>query len=120
MTVTLTVEQRLNLMVLLRMTGRGKRKGNDPKTDNRLLCRRILKLVEIPKDELRKYEQSTPRGAWRDQEAVDASAEITIDLEDTLADKLLRVIDAFENWGPDDDDWLDPLVEQLEPAGARL
>lgn len=118
--MTLTVEQRLNLMGLLRVTGRGKRKGNDPKTDNRILCRSILKLVEVPKGELRKYEQSTPRGAWRDQEAVDAAPTHTIDLESTLAAKLLRVIDDFENWGPDDDEWLDPLVAQLEPEGVRL
>ena len=118
MTVTLTVEQRLNLMVLLRMSGRGKRKG--PGADNRLLCQSILKQIAIPKSELRKYEQSTPRGAWRDKEAVDAASTHTIDLEATLAAKLLRVIDDFENWGPDDDEWLDPLVKQLEPPGVNL
>lgn len=116
--IVLTVEQRLNLMVLLRLSGRGKRKGSG--SDNRILCRKIFTQIAIPKAELRKYEQSTPRGTWRDQEAVDGSAPVTIDLEPTLAEKLLRVIDDFENWGPDDDDWLDPLTEQLEPVGARL
>lgn len=115
MTLTLTIEQRMNLTLLLRVSGRGKLTG-----DNRVLSRRILTLIRIPKDELRKYEQPGPNGAWRDQEKIDGALSVNVEIEDTLADKLLRMIKEFENWGPEDDDWLDPLLVQLEPAERRL
>lgn len=99
--LNLTVLQRLGLMTII-----GKVKGRRKDTARRVGRKLFLK-IRIPSDEMAKYErQGMPVG-----DALKETIEIEFTAEEAL--KLEEMIDDFGELGPADDDWIDPILDQL-------
>lgn len=115
MTVTFTMLARLNLLPILREV----RGGLDD--DARKIARRILKKIKVPTPELNKIQQKMPDGRIMvDMEKLEECDDLVVnDLTEDQADKIVTLIRAGKSWGPDDDDWIDPLLEQLEADKNR-
>src|SRR5581483_8792140 len=102
MTITFTVQQRLNLIGLLQQKCRGKRKD-----ESRRLARDIFVKIRISDDELKLYQTNVPGvGVMQHMDAVKSADPIEADLTLTEIRRLDSIIAEFDNWGPADDDWL--------------
>ena len=58
-------------------------------------------------------------GSLTDQAAIEHVPTINAEFSKQESRKLRTLLDQWENFGPEDDDWLDPLMEQLGDPVSR-
>ena len=111
----ISVRARMFLMGALRQR-LGKRKD-----EARLLNRDLFFKVAIPNEELALYETVIPGvGSVLHPDRIAAAPAINVDLNPAEVRRALTIIDEWDKFGPEDDVWLDPLVEALEKGAKGL
>lgn len=115
MELQFNVRQRMELMQLIQVKCRGKKK--DPK---RLQGRDVLLKIKIPTDERSLYVTVVPGvGELRNEEAIEHGPSVMVEFSKADARFLDALMDeGFDNLGPLDDDWLLPLQEELQKASV--
>lgn len=83
--------------------------------ENRLLNRDLFRKIAIPAEEISLYETViTGMGSMLHLDRIQAAPLLEVDLNPAEQRRALAIVEEWDKFGPDDDEWLDPLVIQLE------
>lgn len=118
--INLTIEMRINLSMIIRNSpsAHGKRKN-----ETRKLSGDLLRMVQIPEEEMPKYEvpvQGERGVVIRDMKAIKEAPYLTVELDLLRTRRLMSLIEDWDKFGPQDDQWLDDLILQLEDNEKKL
>ncbi len=113
--ISFSMRARVNLTPLL-MNCQGSRDD-----DGRLIARAILEKIEVDEEESEQFEKFVEgQGVWRNYKKMNALPDRTVEMDDKEVQKLINLIKNHGAWNPKDDDWFDPLLEQLQAEHARF